>query len=107
MKKLITTISFVLAGAIPFLANAQMMGWGNGWGMNGYWGGGSWIMAIIGIIFWVVIIIGIVYLIRWLLMGGHQRWESHNSGIDILKQRYAKGEISKEEFEEKMKDLMK
>ena len=68
-------------------------------------GGFGWILMVL---FWVLVIWGIVYLIR----GGVGNDRTQNSGrneksaIDILKERYAKGEISKEEFEAKKKDLI-
>jgi len=59
-------------------------------------------------IFWIAVIIGIIFLIRWLVAStGHRNREirSEVSALEILKIRYAKGEINKEEFEQKKKDL--
>lgn len=79
--------------------------------MYGDWGYGtgfgfSWIFMII---FWSLIIWGIIALIREF---GHGRCCIHqdkdkkiNSALDILNERYAKGEINKEEYEAKKKDL--
>jgi putative membrane protein len=56
-------------------------------------------------IFWVVIIL-IVIAFAWSYAGkGKGSENSVPSALDTLKQRYARGEISKEEYEEKRKDL--
>lgn len=68
-----------------------------GWGM-----GFGWIFMII---FWVLVILGVVFLIK-MIAGGFKCEKRDESVLDILKKRYAKGEISKEEFEEKKKDLL-
>jgi putative membrane protein len=70
----------------------EMMGWG-----------GDFFMIII----WAMIIIGIVLLIRW-IVASSAKGEGGGAGespMDILKRRYAAGEIGREEFEEKKKDL--
>ncbi len=78
-----------------------MQGMMDGYGY-GMMGGGWWIL---GLIFWILIIIGIVLLIKYLWEHGGAGTE-HESALEILKKRYAKGEISKEEFEEKKKDIV-
>jgi putative membrane protein len=73
--------------------NEMMLGFG-WWGM---------------MIFWILVIIGIVFLVKWLVEQGRtdrKASESGESALDILKKRYAKGEIDKEEFEQKKKDLL-
>jgi putative membrane protein len=72
--------------------------------MDGY-GMGYGIIGILWLIFWILIIVGLVLLIKYLWEGGRSRKEQE-SGLEILKKRYARGEISKEEFEEKKKDLI-
>ena len=50
-------------------------------------------------------IFGIIMLVRWFMKySGMQPMES--SALNILKERYAKGEIDKKEFEEKKKELI-
>jgi putative membrane protein len=69
------------------------------------WGFGGWWMMI----FWILVIIGIVFLVKWLVEQGRtdrQTSQKEESPLDILKKRYAKGEIDKEEFEQKKKDLL-
>jgi putative membrane protein len=76
------------------------MHWDYGWGI-GY--GFGWLFMIL---FWVLVILGVVYLVK-VIAGGAKKGEKEESAIDILKKRYAKGEISKEEFEKMKDDLMK
>jgi putative membrane protein len=56
------------------------------------------------IIFWVLIIVGIVCLIKLVKRGGKKE-EKEETALEILKKRYAKGEINKEEFEARKKDI--
>lgn len=84
--------------------------WGMGSGMMGYGYGMSWYGHILMLIFWVAVIVGIIFLIRWLVVssqaGGQVTGHGADTALDILRKRYARGEINKEEFEEKKKDLM-
>jgi putative membrane protein len=74
-----------------------MMGWGHGWG---------WLGLLLMIIVWALVILGIIALIRWLWTAGPRHAGGQPpAALDILKARYAKGEINKEEFEQKKKDL--
>jgi putative membrane protein len=82
-------------------------GWGMGSGMMGGYGMG-WLGSILMIVFWILILVGLVFLIKWLIQstGRDKATESGgNRSLDILKERYARGEIDKEEFETKRKDL--
>lgn len=67
------------------------------WGM----GVGGWLFMIVFLAFSVL---GALYLIR-LISEGAKKGRAGETALDILKKRYAKGEIGKEEFEEKKKDL--
>lgn len=75
-----------------------MMHWGDGWG----WGMGfGWLFMIF---FGLLVIIGIVYLIQAVARGPKK--EDKETPIDILKKRYAKGEITKEEYDRMKEDLL-
>ena len=68
-----------------------MDGWW--WHMSGMW------------VFWIVVIILAILLVRWLPNAGQRQEPLRESPIEILKRRYAQGEIEKEEFERKLADL--
>ena len=81
-----------------------MMGWGNqGCGL---WSMG-WFGWILMILFWVVVIVGIVMFIRYLWFIQKRDFSSFDRGdpMEILKNRYAKGEIDTQEFEGRKKTL--
>jgi len=69
--------------------------------MWGVWGIGMMLMMLV---FWGMVIVGIVLGIRWLVTQGRGSRPT-DPALDILRQRYARGDISKEEFEAKKKDL--
>ncbi len=58
-------------------------------------------------IFWFVLIAALIYwIIRYANRSSNQQSLQSESAMDILKKRYARGEISKEEFEMRKKDLL-
>ena len=76
-----------------------MMGgeWGSGW--MGF--GGIWML-----LFWVLVILGIIVLIRriW-VRPGESGADFQPTALEILKGRYARGEIDREEYEQMRRDL--
>jgi putative membrane protein len=65
----------------------------------------GWLRPLFMVAFWALIITGGIFLIRFLIRQGQGRGRE-DSALEILKRRYALGEISKEEYEEKRKDLL-
>lgn len=73
-----------------------------------YWGWAV-LWMIMFTAFWVLVLLGLAFGVRWLwragsAAGGIPRQEE--LALDILKKRYARGEIEKEEFEAKKRDLL-
>ncbi len=78
-----------------------MMSWGYHMGF---------LSTILSFLFWIAVIVAILFLIRWLIVSTRHHHTDRKAGptdsaLEILKIRYAKGEIGKEEFEEKKRDL--
>lgn len=71
-----------------------------GWGFGSF---GGFFM----ILWWALIIAGIIALVKWLATQSHDSHEYKKNPLEILKERYAKGEIDKKEFEEKKKEILK
>ena len=77
----------------------MMWGWGHPMG---------WLWMVMMGLFWVALIIAVIFLVRWLVLSTGSRGPEplrEESSLEILKTRYARGEIDKQEFEEKRKDL--
>lgn len=77
-----------------------MMHWSDGYGWMGMGMGMGWIFMIL---FWGLVIFGALVLFR--RSAGSDGGESRKTPLDILKERYARGEIGKEEFEQKRRDI--
>ena len=74
---------------------------------TGMMNGDYWLWDILGWIFGILVLVALVLLIKYLwdrTYGGAKRREE--SALEILQKKYARGEISKQEFEEKKKDLI-
>ena len=88
-----------------------MMGWSNQG--NGMWGMGGFGMMIMMIFFMAIIIIGAILIIRYFTAGhgglsagqGDGPVAAERDPLEILRERYAKGEIDTQEFEERKRIL--
>ncbi len=71
-------------------------------------GGGMLFGGILMLAFWVLIIGGAVWLVVTLARGGQSALTTPNTGqtsLAILQARYAKGEITKEQFDQMKRDI--
>ena len=111
-------IVLVIVLVVLLIGGARMMGFGMmGPGMMGGYGGMGGMMGgfgaqgfgnnpigmVLTLVFWVLIIVGVVLLVVWLVRNAGRTslpGQASDPALDILRARYAKGEITKEQFEE-------
>lgn len=102
-------IGGIVIGVIVILSVVPGLIWGwQGWGMMGPGMMGGYGTMFLMPILWIVVI-GVII---WAVVAAVRRSgesdstaRSTDSALEILKRRYARGEINKEEYEEKKKDL--
>ena len=70
-------------------------------GNYGFMGGGfMWI-------FWIAVVVGLIFLVKWIVQQSRPgEGKAEEGSLEILKIRYDRGEINKEEFWQKRKDLL-
>ena len=103
-------LSIDLFSSTPALAQwGDNRSWHMGPGMMGGWGMG-WFGGIFMMIFWVLVLVGLVFLIKWLIQTTNRvksNAGNSNSALEILKERYARGEIDTTQFETMKLELSK
>jgi putative membrane protein len=109
-SKIAIIVGGVVLAVLIFLplVLGRFSGWRGGWGMMGpgMMGGFGWgLMPLLVIIFWGLVIWGIVAAVRSTSSHKCGDTSTAESAIEVLKRRYALGEIKKKEYEEKKKDL--
>lgn len=85
--------------------------WGSGphWDMMG-WGGGNW-LGPFGMLFWFLILALLIAAVVWLFRrndrssGERPPLSRHPPALDVLEERYARGEIDRDEYLQKKRDL--
>ena len=101
MKRTLGTTASLLG--VPATAWAQARPW-EAWEMHpmmwGMWGIGMMLMMLV---FWGLVIAAVVLGVRWLAARGREG--GGHAALDILRQRYARGEIDREEFLARKRDL--
>jgi putative membrane protein len=109
MKK-IRNIFFTIAALIMAVPSAVFAGWGcinsgYGPGWHHWYGGGFFNGGIFMLIFNVLLVGLVVFLAVKFLKGGSIPGVNNETPLDILKKRLAKGEITKDEFDDLKKIL--
>lgn len=91
---------------LPGVVWAQQSPSWESWGMHPMWGmWGLWgvAMMLFMLVLWGLVIAGIVMAIRWLVQQG--RGGRADAALEVLRERYARGEIDREEFLARKRDL--
>ena len=82
-------------------------GYGSHWGMMGWGNGGFWPL---GMIIWLIIIVAIIAFISWAVSARFSRSRYEGAGassaLDVLEQRYARGDIGRDEYLQKKNDIL-
>lgn len=74
--------------------------------MGSFGFGGGMFGGIFMLLFWGLVIFGIFATIKWLLKSTSSGNDAPDSkALEVLKERYAKGEIDREEYEQRKQDL--
>ncbi len=106
VSRISVTVGFFASAALVF-AQGPAQGYGMGPGMMGWGWGMGWPGAVLMVIFWIAVIVVVIFFVRWLALSTNRgrRDASEESALDILKKRYARGEINKDEYEKIKKDI--
>jgi len=90
-------------------------GYGPGWNMMGGWsgyGGYGYGFGLLHMLIWIVVLIGVIALVAWFMRsvaGTHLQHPPQAPrrlpGLDVLEERYARGEIGRDEYLQKKKDI--
>ncbi len=77
---------------------------------NGEWqmGGISWLWMVMMLAFWGLVMVALFFFIKWMIQatkGQTNNRPAEARALDILRERYARGEIEKEEYEAKKAGL--
>jgi putative membrane protein len=99
----------VLLG-LPLLWGGLMM-WGMMGGMmgpgmmGGWWAGANPWWGVVGLVFWVLMLAGLGLLALWAIRQVGPEQAGSRRAVEILKERYARGELTREQYEQMRRDL--
>ena len=86
------------------LGRGMMMGW-MGPGMMGWGGYFNPIGILLMLVFWALAIGGIALLVLWLIRQAGAAGPGEGRALEVLRERYARGEITREQYEQMRRDL--
>ena len=95
MKPSLTTLAALVAANVAHADGAN--DWGRGFGHMTWGGGYGMFGGLMMLAFWGVVIVLIVMAVRW-FAGDRPGVDAASDAMDILKSRFAKGELDEDEF---------
>ncbi|MGD0274756.1 MAG: SHOCT domain-containing protein [Syntrophales bacterium] len=101
MKKLRFLLIMLLLSSLIACSNECYLGRMRGWGNMMYYGGGMYM----GMLFIIIIAVVLIYFVVQTAKPKDTIGSSGDTPLDILKKRYAKGEITKDEFDRMKRDI--
>ena len=74
-----------------------------GWYQEGMGGGGGWVVMILAmVVFWALVVFGVVAIFRGTRDSGTETGNARRDPMEILKERFARGEIDVDEYHARM-----
>lgn len=104
-------VSLFLILFIPWTGALAQWGSNRGWHTGPALMGGigmGWYGGIFMIVFWIIVLLALVLFIKWLIQSASRSGsnsEKSSRALEILKERYARGDINRVEFETMKTDL--
>jgi len=71
----------------------------------GLFGGFSWLVSLLGTLWVILLISAMIALIKYLMGEISDSNHKHRNPLEVVKERYARGDIDKAEFDVLRKDL--
>ena len=81
------------------------MGMGSCWSGFGWMGAGMMVQFLLGLGLLMVVIVGVVFAVRWLAGVSGASPRPRDDALEIVRDRYARGEISREDFDRLRQEL--
>ena len=80
---------------------------GDCWGGFGWMGAGMLFNILLGLGLLALVVVGVIFAVRWLAKAGSASRQDHsrNDALEIVRTRYARGEIGQEEFDRLRREL--
>jgi putative membrane protein len=109
ISRLIAAAAGTAVATAPWCAGAQSEPFKGDWGPHMMWWGGGWYGMFLGPLIMILVLVVVIAAVVLLVRSGAGPWHGQapapRKPLDILKERFARGEIDKDEFEEKRRVL--